>query len=77
MSTRRRRPAPQAAQPAPAPENPAAVLERLRRAWSRGGRAGGLKGGPKGGKARWKGTTAEERSANARKAARARWAKEK
>ena len=41
------------------------------------GRKGGKAGGPKGGKARWEGVSAEERSAIARKAARARWAKKK
>jgi hypothetical protein len=53
----------------PSESDPAAVVERLRE--------GGRKGGLKGGKARWKGTTAEERSAIARKAARARWGKTK
>ena len=50
-----------------------AVREALRAL----GRVGGKKGGPKGGKARWKGVSAEERRAHARKAARARWAKAK
>jgi hypothetical protein len=45
-------------------KNPAAVAL---------GRLGGLKGG----KARWKGTTKKERSEIARKAARARWRKNK
>jgi hypothetical protein len=35
----------------------------------------GRKGGLKGGKKRWEKVTAEERSAAARKAAQARWAK--
>jgi hypothetical protein len=34
----------------------------------------GREGGKIGGKARWKGVSAEERRAHARKAARARWA---
>ena len=37
----------------------------------------GREGGKIGGKARWKGVSAEERRAHARKAARARWAKGK
>ena len=35
----------------------------------------GRKGGKKGGKARWRGVSAEERSAIARNAAKARWDK--
>ena len=49
----------------------AAALEAFRAL----GRIGGKKGGPKGGKARWKGVSAEERRAHARKAAAARWRK--
>src|SRR5215468_7652931 len=45
------------------PKNPHAVAL---------GRMGGKKGGPKGGKARWKGVSADERRAHARKAAAAR-----
>lgn len=41
------------------------------------GRRGGLAGGKKGGKARWAGSTAKERSAAARKAVMARWAKKR
>jgi hypothetical protein len=37
----------------------------------------GSQGGKIGGKARWKGVSAEERRAHARKAARARWKKDK
>src|SRR5579872_1674489 len=39
------------------------------------GRIGGKKGGSKGGRARWAPLTAEQRSAIARRAARARWAR--
>jgi len=37
----------------------------------------GRKGGLKGGKARWEGVTAEQRREIARRAARARWKKDK
>jgi len=41
------------------------------------GRIGGRKGGPKGGKARWEGVSAQARRAHARRAAAARWSKQK
>lgn len=41
------------------------------------GKKGGKAGGRKGGKARMAALTPEERSENARRAARARWAKER
>src|SRR5207245_2033120 len=55
-----------AIQSAPMAKNPHAVAL---------GRKGGKKGGPKGGSARMAALTPDERSALARKAARARWAK--
>ncbi len=53
--------------------DPAAVLERLQRAWSRGGKTGGSNGG----KARAANMTARQRREAARNAAKARWAEKK
>ena len=52
---------------------PKAVTEAFQ-AW---GSHGGKKGGAQGGKARWDGVSAEERTALAKKAAKARWAKQR
>jgi hypothetical protein len=48
-----------------------------RAAFQKQGRIGGKKGGPKGGVARWANVSAKERTAHAKKAARARWSKAK
>jgi len=49
----------------------------IRAAFAKFGKIGGKKGGPKGGKARAARLTPEERSEAARRAVRARWAKDK